>query len=52
MKVGDLVWYIFSGVEPMMGIITKVGSINEYYTVKWLDGSSSSNMIDSELEVV
>ena len=54
MQVGDLVWYILicGNKDPVMGIITNVGSIDGYYTVEWLDGSISTDLIYSELEVV
>jgi hypothetical protein len=54
MKVGDLVWYIMicGNKDGYMGIITNIGSIDGYYTVQWLDGSFSTDLIDSELEVV
>jgi hypothetical protein len=54
MQVGDLVWYILicGNKDPVMGIITNVGSIDGYYTVEWLNGDTSIDLIDSELEVV
>ena len=54
MQVGDLVWYILTcgNKDPVMGIITNIGSIDGYYTVEWLDGSISIDLIDSELEVI
>jgi hypothetical protein len=54
MQVGDLVWYILTcgNKDGDMGIITNIGSIDGYYTVQWLDGSFSTDLVDSELEVV
>ena len=54
MQVGDLVWYIMldGHKDGFMGIIIDIGSIDGYYTVQWLDGSFSTDLVDSELEVV
>ena len=59
MKVGDLVKYIpdedyviMRNGSDLFGIIVRIGTIDGYYTVAWVDGSYDEDLVHSEMELV